>query len=193
MSRRTSAITAPGIVLSQPTRQTRPSKRWPRATSSIESAITSREIERGAHAGRAHRDAVRDGDRVELDRRAARRADAVLDVPREHALVQVARHRLDPGRRDADERLREVLVGEADAFSIARAGARSTPSVSAALRRLAGSVGLVVDAHRAALLVSATSGAGRGVGGARCELGGDRGAVRPSRPRRRPTGRSRTA
>ncbi len=37
-------MTAPGIVLSQPTRQTRPSKRWPVATSSIESAITSREI-----------------------------------------------------------------------------------------------------------------------------------------------------
>ena len=35
------------------------------------------------------------------------------------------------------------------AFSIARAGARSTPSVSAALRRLAGSVGCVVDAHAA--------------------------------------------
>ena len=40
---RRSAIAAPGIVLSQPTRQTRPSKRWPRATVSIESAITSRE------------------------------------------------------------------------------------------------------------------------------------------------------
>jgi hypothetical protein len=36
-------MTAAGMVLSQPTRQTSPSKRWPRATSSIESAITSRE------------------------------------------------------------------------------------------------------------------------------------------------------
>ena len=43
MSRRASAITAAGIVLSQPTRQTSPSKRCPRVTSSIESAITSRE------------------------------------------------------------------------------------------------------------------------------------------------------
>src|SRR5216110_2234974 len=42
MSRRAIAIAAPGIVLSQPTRQTRPSNRWPRLTSSIESAITSR-------------------------------------------------------------------------------------------------------------------------------------------------------
>src|SRR5438067_8697556 len=39
---RTRAITAAGIVLSQPTIKTRPSKRWPRVTSSIESAITSR-------------------------------------------------------------------------------------------------------------------------------------------------------
>ena len=43
MSRRASAITAAGIVLSQPTRQTSPSKWCPRVTSSIESAITSRE------------------------------------------------------------------------------------------------------------------------------------------------------
>src|SRR6266852_3711709 len=42
MLMRTSAITAAGIVLSQPTIKTRPSKRCPRATSSIESAITSR-------------------------------------------------------------------------------------------------------------------------------------------------------
>ena len=33
---------APGVVLSQPTRQTTPSSRWPRMTSSIESATTSR-------------------------------------------------------------------------------------------------------------------------------------------------------
>ncbi len=35
-------MAAAGLVLSQPTRQTRPSKRWPRTTSSIESAMTSR-------------------------------------------------------------------------------------------------------------------------------------------------------
>src|SRR5712691_8825163 len=43
MSSRPSAITAAGLVLSQATRQIRPSNKWPRATSSIESAITSRE------------------------------------------------------------------------------------------------------------------------------------------------------
>ena len=36
-------MTAPGIVLSQPVRTTSASKRWPSATSSMESAITSRE------------------------------------------------------------------------------------------------------------------------------------------------------
>ena len=35
-------MTVPGIVLSQPERATTPSKRWPRATSSMESATTSR-------------------------------------------------------------------------------------------------------------------------------------------------------
>ena len=42
MSSRATAITPPGMVLSQPTSTTSPSKRLPRATSSIESAMTSR-------------------------------------------------------------------------------------------------------------------------------------------------------
>ena len=44
MSSRPSAMAEPGPVLSQPKMQTTPSKRWPRATSSIESATTSRLI-----------------------------------------------------------------------------------------------------------------------------------------------------
>ena len=44
MFRRSSARAAPGMVLSQATRHTRPSNIWPRVTSSMESAITSREI-----------------------------------------------------------------------------------------------------------------------------------------------------
>ena len=70
--------------------------------------------ERGAHSLGSHRDAVRDRDRVELHRRPAGRADARLHVLRQLALVEVARHRLDPGRGDADERPREVVVGEPD-------------------------------------------------------------------------------
>ena len=57
--------------------------------------------ERGLHAFGAHRHAVADRDRVELHRRAAGRADARLDELGQPALVDVARHRLDPGRRDA--------------------------------------------------------------------------------------------
>src|SRR5271165_3701076 len=41
--RRQSAMMMPGIFLSQPPIPTRPAKRLPRATSSMESAITSRE------------------------------------------------------------------------------------------------------------------------------------------------------
>jgi len=41
---RASAITVPGIVLSQPDSATTASNKWPRATNSIESAITSRLI-----------------------------------------------------------------------------------------------------------------------------------------------------
>jgi hypothetical protein len=44
MSRRAKAITTPGFVLSQPERQINASKWFPRATSSTESAITSRLI-----------------------------------------------------------------------------------------------------------------------------------------------------
>ncbi len=42
MSSRARAIITPGLVLSQPLRQTSASKWLPRATSSIESAMTSR-------------------------------------------------------------------------------------------------------------------------------------------------------
>ena len=69
--------------------------------------------ERGLHALGAHRHAVADRDRAELHRRAARRADALLDELRQPPLVEVAGHRLDPGRRDADDRLGQVVVGEA--------------------------------------------------------------------------------
>ena len=95
---------------------------------------------------------------------AARFADARLHVDGEVALVEVARHRLDPVRRDADDGLCQVLVGEArPPLSIARAPARSGPSVSAALWRLAGSesreYGFVVTAH--ALLLVRRTGSGR--------------------------------
>ena len=61
--------------------------------------------ERGLHPARAHRDAVADRDRVQLHRRAAGGADALLDLRGERAQMEVAGHRLDPRRGDADDRL----------------------------------------------------------------------------------------
>ena len=94
----------PGIVLSQPTRTTSASKRLPRATSSIESAMTSRLTSEARMPSRAHRDAVGDRDGVELDRRAAGLANALLHVRGQLAQVVVAGADLDPGVGDADER-----------------------------------------------------------------------------------------
>ena len=124
MSSRPTAIAAPGLVLSQPTRHDEP----------VEEVAAGDELdrighdlpahERGLHALGAHRDAVRDRDRVELHRRPARGPDALLHERREAPLVEVAGHRLDPRGRDADDRLGEVLVGEADGLEHrARAGA----------------------------------------------------------------------
>ena len=70
--------------------------------------------QRRLHALGAHGDAVADGDGVELHRRAAGRADAFLHLDRQLAQVVVAGHGLDPGIGDADDRLRQILVGEAD-------------------------------------------------------------------------------
>ena len=68
-------------------------------------------------------------------------------------------------------------------FSIARAGARSTPSVSSELRRLAGSVGVEYDAHAASVPRLATlQREDARVREPALELGGDRGAVRLPRP-----------
>ena len=84
--------------------------------------------QRAAHPLGAHGDPVRHRDRVQLHARAARLADPCLDVHRQLALVEVARHRLDPGRRDADEGAGEVLVREADALEH-RPGRRAVGAV----------------------------------------------------------------
>ena len=115
-SRRASAIAAAGMVLSQPTS----------TTSAVEAVAARDELDRvgdhlaadqrGAHPRGAHRDPVGDRDRVELHRRAAGGAHALLDVRRELAQVEVARTDLDPRVGDADERLRQIGVGVARAF-----------------------------------------------------------------------------
>ena len=80
--------------------------------------------ERGLHPLGAHRDPVGDRDRVELHRRAAGGAHAVLDPLGEAAQVEVAGHRLGPGVGDADDRALERVVVEADALQV---GARGGP------------------------------------------------------------------
>src|SRR5208337_347551 len=85
MSRRASAITVPGMFLSQPAMATSPSKRLPRATSF---------------------------------------AHAFLDGFGNLTQVEIAGANLGPGIRDADDRLVQVFLGEADAAQIgARRGA----------------------------------------------------------------------
>src|SRR3954468_10581590 len=132
-------MTAAGIVLSQPTMPTSPSNKWPRTTSSIESAIRSRETSD------------------------ARMPSVPIDTPSETAIVLNSRG-VPPARRmpsftwrasnrwfrlhgivsihvvatPISGRARSASVKPAP-FSIARAAARSTPSVRAALTRFEGS------------------------------------------------------
>ncbi len=134
-------MTAAGIVLSQPTRQTSPSKRCPRATSSIESAITSRETSE-ARIPSVPIDTPSETETVlnssgvppaALIPRFTRWASARWF--RLHGMVSI--HVVETPTSGF---ARSSSVSPT-AFSIARAGARSGPSVSAALWRFAGSEG----------------------------------------------------
>ena len=80
--------------------------------------------QRGLHPLGSHRDPVRDRDGVELQRRAAGGADALLDVLGEPAQVEVAGVRLGPGVGDADRRPAQGVVVVADALHV---GARVGP------------------------------------------------------------------
>ncbi len=80
--------------------------------------------QRGLHAFGAHGDAVGDGDGVELHRRAAGFAHALLHGFGELAEVEVAGADFGPGIGDADDRLVQVFFREADAAQVgARCGA----------------------------------------------------------------------
>ena len=70
------AMTQPGMFLSQPPTARRPSWFMPPATTSMQSAMTSRETRLVAHALVAHHDAVGGGRRAEDLRHAAAGADA---------------------------------------------------------------------------------------------------------------------
>src|SRR5438105_15777274 len=141
MSSRPSAMTAAGFVLSQATRQTRPSKRWPRATSWIESAITSRETS-DARIPSVPIDTPSETATVlnsigvppasRMPRRTCRASSRWFQL---HGMVSIHDVAMPTSGRASASSSRPIP------FNIARAAARSTPSVSAALLRFAGSVG----------------------------------------------------
>ena len=70
--------------------------------------------ERGFHALGAHRYTIGDGDGVEFHRRATGGADPRLHFFGEPAVIEIAGHGFDPAVPDTDERLGQVLAGEAD-------------------------------------------------------------------------------
>ena len=141
MSRRASAITAAGMVLSQPTRQTRPSNRWPRAASSIESAMTSRETSEQ----RMPSVPIETPSDTEIvfsstgvppaSRTPAFTCTASSRWLRLHGIVSIQVVATPTSGRARSSSVKPTPL------SIARAGARSGPSVMAALWRFAGSLG----------------------------------------------------
>ena len=127
--------------MSQPTRQTRPSSRCPATTSSIESAITSREISEA----RIPVVPIETPSETEIVLNSIGVPPAAR-IPsftcfastrwlKLHGIVSI---QVVATPTSGFARSSSV---KPTAFSIARAGARSTPSVSAALWRLPGSVG----------------------------------------------------
>ena len=86
----------------------------PRATNSIESAMTSRLTSEAFMPSAPMVMPSEMDDGVELHRRAAGGADAFLDLGRQAAQMVIARADFDPGVGDADDRVAQVFVGEAD-------------------------------------------------------------------------------
>src|SRR3954470_24606891 len=134
-------MTAPGSVLSQPTRQTSPSSRWPSATSSIESAITSRETSDARIPSvpietPSETEIVLNSIGVPPASRMPRlTCRASARWLRLHGIVSIQVVQTPTSGFARSSSVKPVP------FSIARAAARSGPSVRAALRRLAGSLG----------------------------------------------------
>ncbi len=110
------------MVLSHATSATMPSNMWPRAMSSIESAITSRLTS----------DVFMPSVPIVMPSlmamvlnsigRAAGGADAFLHVNREIAQFVIAVHRFGPRIGDADDRLLQIGVVESDGLQIAAGG-----------------------------------------------------------------------
>ena len=109
------------MFLSQPAMQTRPSKELPASDEFDGVGDDLAGDQARLHALGAHGDAVVDGDGVELHRRAAGLANALLDGLGDLAQMEVAGADLGPGVGDADDGLVQVFFAEADAAEV-RAG-----------------------------------------------------------------------
>ena len=111
---RSSAIAAPGMVLSQATSATMPSNMCPRATNSIESAIRSR-LTSDAFMPSVPMVTPSLMAMVlnSMGVPPAARMPALTCVG-QLAQVEIARHGLDPRVGDADDGLLQILIGEAD-------------------------------------------------------------------------------
>ena len=112
----------PGTILSQLGMQIMPSKQWASIIVSTLSAISSRDGQRVLHPVVAHGDAVVDADRVEQERHAARRADALLDVVADRLKMDVAGDDVDVAVADGDERLVPVALADAGGAEQAAVG-----------------------------------------------------------------------
>ena len=112
-SRRMAAISMPGVILSQFEMQTSASAHV--GVHHVLDAVGDQLAagQRVEHPVVAHRDAVVDGDGVELDAPAARRVDHLLHPLPDVVQVHVAGDELGEAVGDGDDRLREVVVGHA--------------------------------------------------------------------------------
>src|SRR5215217_6622741 len=112
---RTSAMASPGNVLSQAPMPMMASNICPRATNSTESAITSRETSE-AFIPSVPIVTPSETEMVFSSCGVPPAANALLDVPGQIALVEVAGHGLDPAVSNADDRTLQVFVVEAGAL-----------------------------------------------------------------------------
>ena len=110
---RIAPMSMPGTILSQLGMQTMPSKQWAwmhRLHGVGNDLAAGQGI---LHARVSHGNAVVDADRVEDERHAAGRADALLDVDAHLVQMDVAGNDVGIAVANGDERLAEIVVGHA--------------------------------------------------------------------------------
>ena len=110
---RMAPMSMPGTILSQLGMQTMPSKQWAceHRLHGVGNHLAAGQ--RILHARVSHGDAVVHADRVEDERHAAGRADALLDVDAHLVQMDVAGNDVGIAVANGDERLAEIVVGHA--------------------------------------------------------------------------------